>query len=303
MQDAPSTKTIRILLKLLASPKRYRLKELGAFVGIIDRKAIDKHIRHIRAAGIDVAHDDHYRYYVLPQKGFKELNYLSPLSEIDKVQLKNALGYLPTAEALQLNNKLESLYDFQQLGLEALRRPELEKLNAAEEAMNGKLRAWLRGYRSRSSNNERDRKVEIFSVEPEYGMLRAYDTEKQRTSHFLLSRMSRIEVTDEPWMYASLHNISASDAFSIVDNDRVMVQMILRVSAYNALIEANPQARQYLRQGAEPNTYEFLGKINHRFIGLEQFVFANWPDVEILAPVALKEYLASKAKAMIKSLA
>lgn len=299
--DTPSTKTIRILLKLLSAPKRMTKKQLGAYVGLKDRSSVSDHLRHIEAAGITVERDRHHRYYILPSRGFKELNYLAPLNEHDKARIRSALGQLSEAEAFQLSNKIDSILDFQALGLEALRRPELEKLEAAEESIRLKQRAILTNYRSRNSNNERDRKVEIFGIEPENGMIRAYDTEKLRSSHFILSRMDRIVVLEEPWMYEAQHSLHPSDAFSIVDKQTVMVDLTLSVGAYNDLVERNPNARQYVRKGSEANTYQFQGRVNAKFIGLKQFILANWDGVTIHTPASLHREILATAQRIVDS--
>jgi predicted DNA-binding transcriptional regulator YafY len=209
---------------------------------------------------------------------------------------------LPEAEALQLANKVDSLLDFQALGLNALRRPELEKIDALEAAIRGKKRVLLVNYRSRNSNAEKNRVVEVFGIEPEIGMIRAYDTEKVRQAHFMLSRMDRVTITDAPWQYEKLHYNQASDCFNIVDNTQVMVDLTLKVSAYNDLIENNPGARQYTRKGMEENTYAFAARVNHKFIGLRQFIFANWQDVKIHAPAGLREAIRVEAEAMLGKL-
>lgn len=274
-------------------------KQLAEFLGLKDRSSVTDHMNHIRAAGIRIESDSHHRYYVLPTTGFKELSYLSPLSDADKLRIQGALNQLPEAEALQLSNKVNSLFDFQALGIEALRRPELEKLDSLETAKREEKRVLLINYRSRNSNAERDRKVEVFGIHPEIGMIRAYDTEKLRQAHFMLSRMDRVMITDEPWQYKKLHYNQASDCFNIVDNNQVMVDLTLNVSAYNDLIERNPGARQSTHKGAEKDTYQFHAKINAGFIGLRQFIFANWKDVTIHTPPALKDAIVDEAQRML----
>lgn len=296
--DSPSTKTVRLLLKLLANPKRLTAKQLLAFLGLKARSDFRNHISHLQAAGIEVSHDNHYRYYVVPTTGFKELNYLAPLNEADKVRIKSALSRFPEAEALQLGNKLESLYDFQALGLEALRRPELEKMNAVEESLRTRKRALLVNYRSRSSNSERDRKVEVFDIRPEIGMVLAYDCEKLRASFFKLSRTDRVDLLDESWMYEAQHHNKVSDCFNIVDNHQEHVDLTLKVSAYNDLVEAHPAARQHIRKGTVEGTYDFAGRVNHKYIGLRQFIFANWKDVTIHRPEDLRHAIAREVEEM-----
>lgn len=300
--DTPSTKTVKLLLKLLAAPRRLTKMQLAVHIGVKDRSSVTDHLRHLGAAGIEVKYDEHNRYYVLPNQGFKELNYLAPLNDRDKQRIEQALRQFSSAEALQLSNKLERLYDFQALGIEALRRPELEKVNAAEEAMKAKRRAVLVNYRSRNSNSERDRKVEIFDLRTDINMVLAYDCEKLRPSFFKLSRTDRVAVLDEPWMYGAQHHNKVSDCFNIVDNQQIHVDLTLKVSAYNDLVEAHPAARQHIRKGATEETYVFSARVNQKFIGLRQFILANWRHVEIHAPDSLREEIVNEARVMLEQL-
>lgn len=296
----PGTNAVRVLLKLLAAPYTYTAKQLGEQIGK-SKDAVLAYIGNIEAAGIQVLSDDLHRRAILPQTGFKELRYLSPLSDEDKILIRSALQqFTGTAESMQLYNKLETLYDFQQLGIEALRRPALEKISALEDAKKKKQRVILRNYRSRTSNTERDRQVEAFGIEPEIGMVRAYDIEKQRTSHFMLSRIDRVQLLDTPWQYEKLYLHKQADAFNIVDDRTIMVQLTLSVSAYNDLVESHPQARQYVRRGAEANTYDFQARINHKFIGLTHFILANWRHVTVHGPKELKSRLQSETEEMAK---
>ena len=289
----PTTNAIRLLLKLLASPNRMTRRDLVKFLDVSKPDIITGYIQNIQAAGITIERDKHHRYSVLPRRGFKELNYLAPLTETDKDRLKGLLDQLPTAEATQLYNKLESLYDFQQLGLDILREPELEKINDLEGAIRDKRQVVLVNYRSRSGNDMRDRIVEPFDIEPEYGMVRAYDTEagKLRTSFFMLARFDRVRKLDSSWAYEQEHRLSPADAFNIVMDRKELVRLTLNVSAYNDLIERHPRARQFVRPGKAEDTWDFQGKVNAKFIGLIAFLLANWRGVVVHGPGELREIL------------
>ena len=296
----PTTNAVRLLLRLLAAPGRLRRRDLADFLDVPKLDTVTGYINNLREAGIDIEYDNHHRYYVVPRRGFKELDYLAPLSEDDKTRLKKLLGQLPTAEATQLYNKLESLYDYQQLGLEALREPELEKINDIERACKEKRRILLVGYRSRSGNDVRNRKVEAFAVEPERGMIRAYDVapDKRRTSFFMLSRIERVTLLDEPWMCEQEHYYRQADAFNIVMDKTELVHLTLKVSAYNDLVERHPQARQHIVAGKTVNTYDFQGRVNAKFIGLLPFLLANWRHVEVRGPAGLLERLGEEIGAL-----
>ena len=241
----PTTNAVRLLLKLLAAPKRFSRRELAATLDVPKLDTVTNYMNNLRAAGVGIEHDEHYRYYVVPRQGFRELDYLAPLSDADKDRLKGLLHQLPTAEATQLYSKLESLYDYQQLGLEALREPEIEKINDIEQSIREKKRVLLVGYRSRSSNDVRDREVEAFFVEADRGMIHAYDVaaDKLSSRFFMLSRFARVTVLDEPWSYELKHQLRRADTFNIVMDKTKMVHLTLRVSAYNDLIERHPSAR------------------------------------------------------------
>lgn len=297
----PTTNAIKMLLRLLAAPNRHTKRQLAKYLGVKDVDSVSTYMDNLKAAGLIIGRDDHDRYHVRVGRGFKELDYLSPLSETDKVKLKGLLkDKLSTAEATQLYNKLESLYDFQQLGLEALRAPELEKINDIEAAIREKKRVVLVNYRSKTGNDVRDRKVEAFGIEPERGMIRAYDPqpEKMRTSHFMLARMDRVRLLDEPWLYEKMHYLRPADAFDIVMDQTEMVHLTLSVSAYNELIERHPGARQYTRPGKAEHTWDFQGKVNADFIGLVPFLLANWRHVAVHKPKSLRGRLAEELEGM-----
>jgi|AntRauTorckE5430_2_1112549.scaffolds.fasta_scaffold01909_3 predicted DNA-binding transcriptional regulator YafY len=298
----PTTNAIRLLLKLLSSPNRMTRRDLVEYLGVSKPDIVTGYINNIQAAGITIEADEHHRYNVIPRRGFKELSYLAPLSEADKSRLKSLLGQLPTAEATQLYNKLESLYDFQQLGLNVLRAPEIEKIRDLEVAIRDRQRVVLVNYRSRTGNDVRNRTVEAFGIEPEHGLVRAYDTQagKLRTSHFMISRFDRVRVLDEPWAYEQDHYLRPADAFNIVMDRTTMVHFTLDVGAYNDLIERHPKARQFTRPGKREDTWDFQGKVNAQFIGLIPFLIANWRGVAVHGPAPLFERLQEEILALSK---
>ncbi len=296
----PSEHTVRILLMLLGAPYRYTRRQVHEKLGIVAKnsKVFDRCKEAIEGAGITVDRNDKHRYAVIPKTGFKELIHLSPLSDEDKVSLKSALQTFGLAKSHSLYNKIETLLDFQSLGLEALRRPEIEKIDAIEGARRNKQRVKLIRYRSKTSNTELDRLVEPFDLQTEIGTLLAYDVDKMRTAHFKLARMERVEVLDDPWMYEMQHQHHPSDLFEIVDVRKVNVNLRLRVAAYSDLIEKHPQARSYIRPANEEGIFDLQAPVNHKFIGLLPFLLANWRNVTILGPAELRERVKEEVREM-----
>ena len=113
---------------------------------------------------IKVKEQNQNHYAILPEKGFKELSHLKSLTESDHADISRALyQFLPERDARSLVQKLETLYDFQRLGIRALRRNALERIDDLEKAKKEKHQVILENYTS-NSGEVRSRKVECFFV-------------------------------------------------------------------------------------------------------------------------------------------
>ena len=297
----PRERVIRVLLRVLANPYRYTRRNLKAHFGV-SLDTIKSDIQEIRNAGLEFVQEEgkYYRCAILPESGFDELRYLQSLTEGEKGRIGTLLNqYLSEKEALYLNKKLGSLYDFQQLGLRALRRPALERIDRLEAARKQKLRAVLKNYRS-NSNKIRDRRVEVFHVDPDLDTIQAFDVEERATRHFRLSRIQRVEITDLAWEFEGHHSLKPTDVFRIADIEQVLVQLRLDVQAYNALIEQFPKALSEIQPGAEPNTFDFQSKVNDKFFGLINFIMGNAGHVEVLGPPVLIKRIQEEATKILE---
>lgn len=289
--------TLRLLRLLLARPYGMTKRQLMDKLDIppTSEGKFDRARQSLENAGILIDINKQHCYAIVPDYQFSELKYLAPLSDEDKLLIKKALNKYSTAQQTALSNKLDSLYDFQQLGLEALRRPHLEKINILTKAIEDKKRVVLERYRSRNSNTERDREVEPIIIDPNSQMLRALNVETLKSVHFKLSRMDRVRLLDKDWVHEAAHKNHPADVFDIVNQYRTNVDLTLNVSAYNDLVERHPAARNHIRPGSQPDTFAFEAGVNQGFIGLTQFILANWHDVEVHGPKKLKDHLAETA--------
>ncbi len=197
--------------------------------------------------------------------------------------------------------KLESLYDFQQLGIRALRRPELNKIDKLESAKKNKQCIILENYKS-NSNKTGDRLVECFHINHEAGMIQVFDIEEQKTKHFKLNRIERVKILEQAWKYESKHHSKYTDVFRIANDHRVMVHLQFDLYAYNALADSFPQALGAILPGAIPNTFDFQTKVNADFWGLTNFIMGNAGHVEIINPPELKEAIRKKVEEVLKKL-
>ena len=294
----PRERTLLMLLRILSAPYRYTRRDLEQHFGL-SKDAVEEYLGVFKNVGLEIDWDEQYRYAVLPDRQFKELRHLQPLTDADKALIKNALRTLSEREQLYLKNKLDSLYDFQQLGLRVLRRPALERIDRLTKAMNERCQVILENYRSRS-NNTRDRRVEPFHLDPEKDTLQAYDVDEQDSRHYRLSRIERVTLIDEPWAYSNHHRPKITDVFRIADNKQVQVHLTLDVFAYNSLTEEFPQTLSYLQPGSRANTFDFQCVVNHEFKGLLNFLMSNAEHVEVLSPAPLRVRVREEAEKIIK---
>ena len=300
----PRERIIRILLKLIRNPYTLTRKDLANEFndGMVD--AITGDIEALKNANIGFEQEQKppYRMAIIPDHHLKELKHLIPLTDADRAKISRALHQFSSSkDALYLTNKLDSLYDFQKLGLRALRRPALEKIDRLEASKVKEQQVIIEKYRS-NSNTIKDRRVEPFHIDPELDTLQAYDVDKNKCAHFKLSRIDRVILTDEPWKFKADHHYKYTDVFRIASNDQVLVQLKLDVWGYNTLIEQYPKAMADISVGANPNVFEFQSKVNNQFLGIIPFIMGNAEHVEIVHPSTLIDTVKEEATKILKKL-
>ncbi len=291
---------VRIILFLLSHPYTYTKKEIVDRLEDTTLGTFDEDIRILRSLDLTVnCKRPSYTYAILPEKEFKELNYLSPLTDRDRDCITNALlKQLPKNEGMYLNKKLDSLYDFQKLGIRALRKPALEKIDNLTEAKNKEVCVILEDYYSNSSE-PRNRKVEPFFVDPDYDTLQAYDVEALGIRHFKLNRIKRVVILKNPWEYKDKHHKKETDIFRIADDDIVMVHLELNMQGRNILMDTFPKAKEAITHGSDKNTFDFQSKVNTKFLGVTNFILGNADNVKVIGPDSLKEHLKKQARKII----
>jgi len=290
----PRERCVKVLLRILQNPYRFTLKELATHFGYRGIDTVKEDVNSLRHAGIqiDIKRTDNYRYAILPNNEFKELKYLQPLTKEDKACLSRALDYVKGIDKHYLTRKLDSLYDFQQLGLRSLSKPSLARIDRLESAMKHKKQAVLINYRS-NSGTIKDRIVEVFHIDTEMDTIQTLDVESNPLGnrHFLLSRIERVKVLDQSWQHEDLHSFQRTDVFRIANNEQVLVELRLDIYAYNILVETYPKALSEIFPDEEPNKYFFQSKVNKDFKGITNYILGNAAQakIEIVGPEALRE--------------
>lgn len=296
-KDSVRTKrVIEILLFLLNNPNGKTIKELMDEFGV-SKPSIKRDLRILRETFIKIDCDNKHRYKLIQRKPYQQLKDLLHFSEEDQILLSKAIDQIQGYDkrGQRLKKKLSALYDFKRLGHAYLRKPYLTKVDLLEKAQKEEKVAILKNYRSSNSNEIKDRKVEPFHLNPAEDLLHCFDLNQNELRHFRISRIERVQVTEENWQNQGKHYVIASDPFRIVDSKQVNVHLRLKVGAYNELIERFPLTENHIKPDAEKDVYDFQCKVNAKFIGLTNFILGfHHQGVEILEPQSLVAHLESE---------
>lgn len=298
----PRERILRVMQYILAHPYQFSRKEIAKNLDItVDKLKAD--IKIFKLANINFVQEEKGKRLcaILPDSQFDELRYLQPLSDADRYTISRALDYLNNKEAIYIKKKLDSLYDFQKLGLNALRRPALERLNQLEAAKTNQKQVTLKGYRS-NSNKIQDRYVEVFAISAEHDTIQAFDLVEKKNKHYKISRIVRVEINDIDWKYQEQHDEKPTDVFRIAEKNQKLVQLQIDVYAYNSLIDNYPQAKGVCEPGSIPNTFEFQAKVNPKFLGITNFIMNNAGHVKIIFPPELKEKVRERVNILLRDL-
>lgn len=297
----PRERVLKVLLRILAHPHKYSRPELANYFNE-EQRNINGDTEIINSLPEITLHykEPPYKCYIEPNNKYSELNKFLPLNDEDKLHLYRALDYVPNSLQDLLKTKIEGLYDFQQLGLRQLRHPAIEKINRLESAKKQEKKVYLKNYRSNQSNQTRDRLVEPHLINPELDTLQAFDYIRDKSIHFRLSRIERIETTDQDWENKKRHVSQNTDVFRIADNNQSQVKLRLQVRAFNMLIESFPLAKNYLDPDSKPDHFIFQAPVNHNFYGLMPFILGHSEFIEILGPKELKRAVLEEADKILE---
>jgi predicted DNA-binding transcriptional regulator YafY len=282
---------------LIEQPCRYTRNELAKMYGR-NPDTIKRDFEDIRNAGFELKHDSQYRYFLAPENVTGKVADLLLLTNDEMQKTAQLLrAGLPNNLADAIINKMDNLNSTPRLGNVIYNRPYLQKVQLITQAIeNGKVLR-LCDYKSTNSNHHKDRLVEPFHLATENDMLHAFDLERKAIRHFRLSRMTRIEVTENEAMHQTRYHVVATDIFNIADDQQEPIHIKLHLGGYNELLERYPLSRAYLYPSVgEDNVYELVCKVNYRFLGLSNFLLGYYDFVkEVVASERLRQCLRDQA--------
>lgn len=296
---------LKMIIMIADQKYRYTKKELAERYNVSE-SSIKKDIQLLNEVGFTVKKNEQGRYGFEIEKPFSKMDELLHFSEEDQLFLFQAIQkqFPNDKRGERVLKKINSLYDYHQLGLAALRKPYLRKIDLLKEAQSQKKVVLIKNYHSSHSNKISDRLVEPFVISPDMDILQAYDLGADDLRHFRITRMGRVIVKEKDWEFEKMHIAKPMDPFRIVDDNQVFVHLKLKVGAYNELIERFPNTKSHIEPSAEEDgIYDFTCKVNHRFYGLTNFILGYHHQlIEIVGGDLLIEHLVKQVEAIKEKL-
>ena len=297
-----SARPLIVLLAIIESPNRHTKADFAKRHNVSD-DTIKRDIDAMRTAGFDIRQDKKHRYALAMDRKFdklREMLVFTPKEEALIIEgLQNITHDKTTAERLM--RKMSRIYDVSKMH-NVFTKNFLTKLDRLEEAIKDKKVVVLKDYHSTNSSTVANRNVEVFHVSPEDDILHAFDLDKRKVLHFRISRISKLDITDTNWAHEGHHHRQHTDPFRIHDNNQTHVHLRMDVGGFNALLEAYPVARAYLKSTPDaPNQFDLECKVNHRFYGLSNFIMGNYRSiVAIYEPEALIEHIQKETRELLE---
>lgn len=277
------------LLMLLSNNRRYTIDELEARTNQAKR-TIYRHLVEIENAGFVLNRSNGTYQLQTNSESAKTLQKLLHFSEEEAYLLYKTIGLLEGDSTIKnrLAGKLNSLYDFRALSLLQGKNSH-EAVNRLGKAIREKRQVLLKAYRSSNSETITDRTVEPFDFLSDYSGVWCFDPESNRTKHFKIARIEKVEVLEEKALHQAFHKIPFTDAFRMSAPEPIAeIKARLSLKAYNLLLEEYPLAETFVQSVG--NHYQLCIPVAN-FNGIGRYVLGLPDEVKVTGSVEFIEFL------------
>jgi proteasome accessory factor C len=284
--QAKIQRTLRLLM-LLSSRKWHSAADIRERIDISGR-TLYRYLNTLDEAGFWVERGE--MGYRLAATARKHASGLLHFSDEEASLLFDMLQQLQGGGRTRdrLLQKLHTLYDCHILARPA-KQHVLQIAGHLREAMDTRVQAILRGYRSNHSNSIKDRRVEPFELDASGEAVWCYEPESGANKQFKLSRIQSVVLTPQPWQHEPEHQSMFVDAFGFAaPQPLATVRVWLSLKAANLLQEEYPDTRTHISE-AEYGYY-FTGPVAN-WKGIGRFVKGMEGDVVVAEPEEFKNYL------------
>lgn len=288
------------LMVLLTQNRTYTIEQLCDKLDM-SRRTVYRYIELFRDLGFEVVKQGGNVYRLDKSSPFfREISSLVHFTDDEAITLRYVLDTLADTniQARTLRRKLERLYDFGIVNETETDRRLADNLQVLYEAIREHRQVVLRDYSSSNSRQATDRVVEPYLFLSNNNEVRCYEPASRMNKTFKVTRIGRVERLDLLWMYEAEHRPVYTDLFRFSGEERTPVTLRLGRLAVNLLREECPVSASMLVSDGEEHW--LLQTDVCSFVGVGRFVLGVFEDVEVMAPLTLKEYLKEKALLLTK---
>ena len=270
------------LIMLLSNGIKYSKEE------IMDRfdlpaRSFDRYIKTLRDAGFIIPYPHNGLYWINKESPyFQEISELLHFSREEAHILYDAIHSINNENLLKQNliRKLYSLYESNNIARTIVKQQQSTVIHDLTKAIKSGSKVILHGYNSANSNKQNDRLVEPFSFTTNFLSTWAYDIDAGCCKTFKNTRISSIQVLNEPWEHESLHQQGFMDVFRISTDRQIPVKLKMTLRAAELIKEEYPLAENHISTTGK-NQFLFKAPVCS-FEGVGRFVLGLSQEIEIL---------------------
>lgn len=282
------------LIRLLKQQPGYTLEQLAQLQDCHPR-TIRRYLHLLEEVGYLLDEDEQRRRFL-----FEAEPEAPPYFTIEETSLlQQALTGLEERNPLResLRRKLYQTSELVPLADELLDMHQARVVQQLAEAVRRRCRVRLLRYQSSHSGTVRDREVEPLSLTADYAKLNAVEVATGESRTYKTRRIERVELLDAACTYPAAEQ-PLLDMFGLAGPEWLLVELRLTTRAYRLLVEEHPAARSFVLPvaGAGPTDlrYTFRGEVRS-YLGIGRFVLGLPTEVQVIEPVAFREFLWEKA--------
>jgi predicted DNA-binding transcriptional regulator YafY len=296
MEEHKKLQKLLELIMLLSNGIKYSKKEVMDRFNLSAR-SFDRYIKTLRDAGFIIPYPQDGLYWIDKESPyFKDISELLHFSQEEAHILYNAIHSISNENLLKQNlvRKLYSLYQSESIARTIVNQQQSTVIHELTKAIKTGYKVILHGYNSANSSKQENRLVEPFSFTTNYVATWAYDLNAGCCKTFKNTRISSVQILNQPWEYETLHSEGLMDVFRISTDQQIPVKLKLSLRACELMKEEYPLAENYITP-TEDNSFFFEAPVCS-LDGVGRFTLGLCHEIEILEPPELKAFITKRIK-------
>ena len=257
-------------------------------------RSIYRYIETFKRAGF-VVHKLDGGVYKLGKESryFKDISQLVHFTDEEAHIVNQLIEGLDDTNTLKQNlrKKLVTVYNCTAMASSIVKGRNAQNVNRLQEAIEEHRRVVLVDYASSHAGVARNRVVEPFGFTTNYVQVWCYEPESAMNKLFKVARIGSVEVLDEEWQYADLHDSGYIDVFRMTGFEQHRVCLRLGMLARNLLVEEYPLAERDITATEDGAWLLDTRVCNYKGVG--RFVLGLLDDIEIVDSPEFESYIRS----------